>query len=148
MIRMTFFIISDQYADSLVSQVSSMKHIWSIHVCSTSNLTEIMQQNFSYLRMVGTNDFAFKEEEEGMTTDNSFWPERIDFLDFLCCLPNLVNYFQRCIDYLTQFYQGNPSQLAMVNIFRRTYRAEEAIQYPSVVSLCFSHQRSSKSITE
>lgn len=110
----------------LYEKISVYSSIRSIHLrSSTSDLTKIIQESSNYERIVATKN-VFVEEEAGMTTDGSFWPERIDFL---CCLSNADNYFERCIDYLMEFYQKSPSQLQQVDIFARTYRAEDVIHW-------------------
>lgn len=64
-----------------------------------------------------------------MTTDDSPWSSRIEFLDFLCYLPNPPDYLQRLITFLKEYYKGIQIQLDKIEDFAKNYRSEYAIQW-------------------
>ncbi|UJR19348.1 hypothetical protein I4U23_022477 [Adineta vaga] len=144
----TFLIVSDQYEQSFVPKIIHMKHIWSIMIYHqntninnqqlrrtelkkrvihtddenlSNDLIKIIQQETNYIENVVFDNLT-STEEHGTTTDDSPFPSRIDFLDFLCYIPNPPNYFQRCITFLEQYFQGtNSNQLEDVKQFAENY---------------------------
>jgi hypothetical protein len=78
--------------------------------CLLTDLTQTIQQESNNERNVAFSNLI-STEEQGMTTDDSVWSGRIEFLDFLYYLPNPPDYFPRFIAFLTKFYEGNQSQL-------------------------------------
>jgi hypothetical protein len=93
-----------------------------------TDLIQTIQQRTNYEGNVVFSNLA-STDEPGVTTDDSTWPPRIEFLDFLCYLPNQQDYLQRLITFLTKFYEGNQSQLRKVEDFAANYSPEHAIQW-------------------
>lgn len=93
-----------------------------------NDLIQIIRKESNYERNVVFSNLPLTEEQ-GMTIDDSVLPGRIEFLDFLCYLPNPSNYFERFVSFLEKFYEKNQSQLKKVEDFAKNYRAENAIQW-------------------
>ena len=91
------------------------------------DLTKLIQQKSNDEKYVHFQNI--NENEKGKTTDESVWPGTVEFLDFLCSLPNSINYFQKLINYLNEYYKDNQRQLEKVKEFEKRYKSEDAIEW-------------------